>query len=84
MAAGGEAECTVGPVTATTPCDSCGRDEPAADVLVVHRVYVTPPERGFEDLTEAKVQVVEELERWCASCRATYPHQLEGEDEPLL
>lgn len=84
MAAGGAGECTVAAVTATIPCGSCGRDERAGDVVAVHRVYVTPPERGFEDITEARVQVVEEVERWCASCRATYPHQVDGEDEPLL
>jgi hypothetical protein len=71
-------------VAATIPCESCGREEAAVDVVPVHRVYITPPARGFEDLTEPKVQVVEDLERWCASCRGTYPHQLEGDDEPLL
>jgi hypothetical protein len=69
---------------ATVRCDSCGRDEPPADVVTVHRVYVTPPERGFEDLTEPRIQVVEALERWCFPCRSSYPHQVEGEDEPNL
>lgn len=65
-------------------CDSCGRDEPAADVVAVHRVYLTPAEPGFEDLTEPSIQVVDEVERWCFPCRASYPHQVEGEDTPLL
>lgn len=65
-------------------CDSCGRDEPAADVVAVHRVYVTPAEPGFEDLTEPRIQVVPDLERWCFPCRASYPHQVEGDAEPNL
>jgi len=72
------------PVADTMPCDSCGRDEPAADVVAVHRVYVTPAERGFEDLTEPRIQVVDEVERWCFPCRASYPHQVVGEAEPQL
>ena len=88
MAAGGRGECTFHAVEATQPatarCDSCGRDEPAADVVAVHRVYVTPPERGFEDLTEARIQVDDDLEHWCFPCRASYPHQVEGEADPQL
>jgi hypothetical protein len=61
-------------------CDSCGRDEPVADVVAVHRVYVTPAERGFEDLTEPRIQVVDEVEGWCFPCRASYPHQVDGDE----
>jgi hypothetical protein len=70
-------ECTVGRLGATTRCDSCGRDEPDADVLAVHRVYVTPAAWDAEE----RIDVVEDVERWCPSCRSTYPHQLEGNAE---
>ena len=53
-------------------------------MVAVHRVYVTPAERGFEDLTEPRIQVVDEVERWCFPCRASYPHQVEGEEQPQL
>ena len=56
---------------ATKPCDSCGRDEPETDLLAVHRVYVTP--EAWD--TEGKVEVVDEVERWCFPCRTHYPHQ---------
>ena len=71
-------------VSETIRCDSCGRDEPAADVVAVHRVYVTPAVAGFEDLTDERIDVVEELEHWCFPCRSSYPHQVEGEDQPQL
>ena len=58
-------------MTATRPCDSCGRDEPEADLRAVHRVYVTP--EAWD--TEGKVEVVDEVERWCFACRSHYPHQ---------
>ena len=58
-------------MTATQPCDSCGRDEPSTDLQAVHRVYVTP--EAWD--TEGKVDVVDEVERWCFSCRTHYPHQ---------
>ena len=56
---------------ATRPCDSCGRDEPESDLEAVHRVYVTP--EAWD--TEGKVEVVDEVERWCFSCRTHYPHK---------
>ena len=71
------AECTVEPVTDTTACESCGRDEPAAEVLAVHRVYVTPAAWDVEE----RIEVLDGTERWCPSCRSTYPHKLEGADE---
>lgn len=57
-------------------CDSCG--SPADDVVAVHRVYVTP---GGWDLSspdergDDKIDVVDEVERWCFPCRSQYPHQ---------
>ena len=68
----------------TIRCDSCGRDEPAADVLAVHRVYVTPAVSGFEDVTDERIEVVPDVERWCFPCRSSYPHQPEGSDAPEL
>jgi hypothetical protein len=50
-------------------CDSCG-DEGAA-VVSVHRVYVTP--EAWD--TEEKVEVLDEVERWCFPCRTSYPHE---------
>jgi hypothetical protein len=53
-----------------TRCDSCGDD--AVDVVAVRRAYVTP---GAWD-TEAKVDVLDDVERWCFPCRTHYPHEL--------
>ena len=54
-------------------CDSCGDDQ--VEVVRVHRVYVTP--EAWD--TEGKVEVLEEVERWCFPCRTSYPHEeLEG------
>lgn len=64
----------------TTRCDSCGRDEPAADVEAVHRVYVTP---GSWD-TEERIDVQDDVEHWCFACRSHYPHQLVGAADPEL
>ena len=54
-----------------TSCDSCGRDDPEADVLAVHRVYVTPAAWD----TEERADVQDEVEHWCFPCRTHYPHQ---------
>jgi hypothetical protein len=64
----------------TSRCDSCGRDEPAADVEAVHRVYVTPG--SWE--TEERIDVQDDVEQWCFACRSHYPHQLVGAAEPEL
>jgi hypothetical protein len=61
-------------------CDSCGRDEPADDVVAVHRVYVTPAAWD----TEERVEMVDEVEHWCFPCRSHYPHQELGAAEPEL
>lgn len=50
-------------------CDSCGTD--ATEVQQVRRVYVTP--EAWD--TEEKIEVVDEVERWCYPCRTHYPHQ---------
>jgi hypothetical protein len=50
-------------------CESCGA--PDGDLVAVHRVYVTP--EAWD--TEEKVEVVDEVERWCFPCRSLYPHQ---------
>jgi hypothetical protein len=50
-------------------CDSCGSDE--VEVVAVHRIYVTP--EAWD--TEGKVEVVDEVERWCFPCRTSYPHE---------
>jgi len=50
-------------------CESCGGE--ADDVVAVHRVYVTPAAWD----TEEKIEVVDEVERWCSPCRTHYPHR---------
>jgi hypothetical protein len=55
--------------TSSGPCESCGA--PAEDLAPVRRVYVTPAAWD----TEERVDVVDEVERWCFPCRASYPHQ---------
>jgi hypothetical protein len=55
-------------------CENCARTEPdEADLVAVHRVYLQLDEWGDE---EPKATVVDEVERWCPSCRSMYPHQL--------
>ncbi len=57
-------------------CDSCGA--PADDVAPVHRVYVTPDAWNLsapDEAGEDKVDVLDEVERWCFPCRSQYPHQ---------
>lgn len=61
-------------------CDSCGREEPDADVLEVHRAYVTPASWD----TEERIDVQPDVERWCFACRSHYPHQEIGAAEPEL
>jgi hypothetical protein len=50
-------------------CDSCGRDEEVVER--VHRVYLTLADWDRDE----KVDVLEEVECWCAVCREHYPHQ---------
>jgi hypothetical protein len=56
-----------------TTCDSCGA--PAEDTAAVRRVYVTP--EAWD--SEGRVDVVDEVERWCFPCRSMYPHQEVGD-----
>jgi hypothetical protein len=49
-------------------CANCGG--PGDALAEVHRVYVTVDEAGRVTGSET----VDELERWCRSCRAMYPH----------
>jgi hypothetical protein len=51
-------------------CDSCGDD--AVEVVALHRIYLTPEAWDQEE----KVEVLDEVERWCFPCRTSYPHQL--------
>jgi hypothetical protein len=69
MAAGECGNCTVDIVFDTSRCDSCGREN--EEVVAVRRVYVTPETWD----TEGKVEIVDEVEHWCFSCRSHYPHQ---------
>lgn len=48
-------------------CGSCGRLADPAELTQVHRAY-------FFDADDPEPAVVEEPERWCTSCVATYPH----------
>lgn len=55
-----------------TTCDACGTDD--ADLVEVHRLYVTPESWD----TEARTDRVEETEWWCFPCRTHYPHETVG------
>ncbi|HTZ08586.1 MAG TPA: hypothetical protein VMB72_05925 [Acidimicrobiales bacterium] len=50
-------------------CQSCGA--PDDDLEPVHRVYLTMDEDGTVDGSST----VAAVERWCRSCRGTYPHE---------
>ena len=50
-------------------CESCGGQ--ASGLAPVKRVYLTPAAWD----TEEKVEVVDDVERWCSACRSQYPHQ---------
>ena len=54
---------------ASHPCDSCGTTGEGLEA--VRRVYVTPDAWD----REGRVDVVDDLEHWCAACRSQYPHQ---------
>jgi hypothetical protein len=51
-------------------CDSCGDED--VEVVALHRLYVTPEAWDQEE----KVEVVDDVERWCSVCRTHYPHAL--------
>ena len=51
-------------------CENCARDD--AELVEVHRVYVTPAAWD----TEGSSTEVETTEWWCFSCRSIYPHRV--------
>ena len=54
-------------------CDNCARPDDALEP--VRRVYLDlAPEGAPGDDPAVTRHVVAEVERWCAACRATYPH----------
>jgi hypothetical protein len=59
----------VGAMDPVARCDSCGSD--ADDLAAVHRVYLTPESSG----APGRVDVCDDVERWCFPCRTSYPHQ---------
>ncbi|HEY2431021.1 MAG TPA: hypothetical protein VGI06_18950 [Acidimicrobiales bacterium] len=67
-------ETTAGEVpTRAGECENCARDD--AELVAVHRVYVTPESWD----TAGASEVVADVEWWCFSCRSMYPHRV---DEP--
>ena len=50
-------------------CDSCGDED--VEVVALHRIYLTPAAWDQEE----KVEVLDEVERWCFPCRTSYPHE---------
>jgi hypothetical protein len=67
-------------MTAAMRCESCGRDEPASELVRVHRVYITPAAWD----TEEHIEVDADVELWCFPCRTSYPHRVEGEEKTEL
>ena len=56
-------------------CESCGRDE--RDVVKVQRIYLVPsgePEGTPAEIEAAATPTAGDIEHWCASCCATFPH----------
>lgn len=51
----------------TPQCGSCGRE--GDELTEVKRVYVNPDDPG-------SFTTVDEVEAWCPSCLATYPHRV--------
>jgi hypothetical protein len=54
--------------TDTEACDSCGW--PEADLITVRRIYLQ-----VEQERVVGGQPADDLERWCAACRAIYAHE---------
>jgi hypothetical protein len=65
-----------------TTCESCGRDE--REVILVQRVYLLPeadPAQATpEALAASATPTAGDIERWCASCCATFPHTVVDTD----
>jgi hypothetical protein len=62
-------------------CDNCARpDERLASVQRVYLVLSTPPEAAdsyaisLTQRPEPPEQILDDIERWCMSCRTQYPH----------
>ena len=73
MAPGENSKRRLRPVSDALACENCARDEPTeADLTPVRRVYLELDEWGEQ---EPKATVVQEIERWCRSCRSIYPHE---------
>lgn len=57
-------------------CESCGRDE--TDLTKVQRVYLVADDPGpgesREELDTSATPTAGDIEMWCASCAATFPH----------
>ena len=74
MAPGENPQSTVRPVDDALACENCARFETnEANLVRVHRVYLEFDEWGEQ---EPKATVVDEVERWCMSCRSIYPHEV--------
>lgn len=50
-------------------CENCAH--PDDDLMLVRRVYLTPETWD----TPGAVQVLDDTELWCASCRSQYPYE---------
>ena len=73
MAPGDSPQSTLLPVSDALACENCARTESnAANLAPVHRVYLELDEFGEQ---EPKATVMDEVERWCLSCRSIYPHE---------
>ena len=56
------------------PCESCGSPEPAGALAEVHRVYLMTDGEG----RVVGERVLDDIERWCLSCRSLYPNRPAG------
>lgn len=60
-------------------CENCAR--PDGDLATVQRIYLVPrdPATSAGEIAAATPvlqEVLDDLERWCFSCRTQYPHVL--------
>lgn len=62
----------------TATCESCGDELDGPEVgTSVQRIFVQ-----FDELGRPTGETLADgFERWCAICRATYPHQVVDESE---
>lgn len=63
-------------------CESCGREE--NEVTKVQRVYLVADyidtERSPAEIEASAKPTAGDIEMWCASCCATFPHTVVAED----